>query len=186
MRRMNARSIVMALALAGSTAAFAATAFAGGTTPVGAVLKIGKPAVIAYSNLSAPKVKGTVQVTPLAIVKGSIKDFANIKLTAAQKAATPYYLKISTKNVGKTDLSKTDPGRYLSGVDDRGQSQSPIIFFGDFDKCPDPVSATHLKPGQSYTECEAFLMAKGGSIVGAVWITFDPKHPTKSNITWKK
>jgi hypothetical protein len=171
---------------AGAATAFASAAYATGTTPVGSVLKIGKPAVIAYSNLSAPKVKGTVQVTPLAIVKGSIKDFANIKLTAPQKASTPYYLKISTKNVGKTDLSKTDPGRYLSGVDDRGQSQSPIIFFGDFDKCPDPVSATKLKPGQSYTECEAFLMPKGGSIVGAVWITFDPKHPTKSNITWKK
>lgn len=25
----------------------------------------------------------------------------------------------------------------------------------------------------------------GASIVGAVWIEFDPKHPAESNVTWK-
>jgi hypothetical protein len=77
--------------------------------------------------------------------------------------------------VGTTDLSKTDPGRYLDGADDRDQSQTPVIFLGK-----------SFEPGQSYELCEAFLMPKGASIVGAVWITFDPKHPTKSNIVWKK
>jgi hypothetical protein len=131
-------------------------------------------------------VTGTVQVTPLSIVKGSIKDFANITLTGAQKTSTPYYVRVRAKNVGKTDLSKTDPARYLDGVDDRSQSQTPVIFFGTFAKCPDPLAPAHLKPGQSYETCETFLIPKGGSIVGAVWITFDPKHPSKSNILWKR
>jgi hypothetical protein len=182
---MRFRLSATLLALAG-TAIMLAPAAVAGPTPVGSILKIGKPATVTYSNDSAPKVKGIVQVTPESIVKGSIKDFANITLTAAQKKSTPYYIKIRTKNVGKTDLSKTDPGRYLSGVDDRDQSQTPVIFFGNFDRCPDPVSAKSLKPGQSYEMCEAFLMPKGASIVGAVWITFDPKHPTKSNIIWKQ
>jgi hypothetical protein len=184
---MRFRPSATLLALAGTATMLAPAAIAGTTpTPVGSILKIGKPAIIAYSSSSAPKVKGTIQITPESIVKGSIKDFANITLNAAQKKATPYYMKILTKNVGKTDLSKTDPGSYLDGVDDRDQSQTAVIFFGTFARCPDPVSAKNLKPGQSYEMCEAFLMPKGASIVGAVWITFDPKHPTKSNIIWKQ
>lgn len=182
---MRLRSAALAAATVGAAAVLASSAFAG-TTPVGTVLKIGKPAVVTYSNSFSPKVTGTVQITPLSLVKGSIKDFANITLTGAQKTSTPYYLEIQAKNVGTTDLSKTDPAGYLDGVDDRSQDQSAVIFFGTFSKCPDADAPDHLKPGQSYKTCETFLMPKGGSIVGAVWIEFDPKHPNKSNILWKQ
>jgi hypothetical protein len=178
--RLRSALLAATLVAASTSAALAAT------TPVGSVLKIGAPATVTYSNSISPKVTGTVQVTPLSIVKGSIKDFANITLTGAQKTSTPYYVRVRAKNVGKTDLSKTDPARYLDGVDDRSQSQTPVIFFGTFAKCPDPLAPAHLKPGQSYETCETFLIPKGGSIVGAVWITFDPKHPSKSNILWKR
>ena len=152
------------------------------------MLKIGKPAIVPYEDSTAkPKpLKTTVQITPESIVKGSIKDFANIKLDATQKTSTPYYMKVLTKNVGKVAMKKSRPDLYLNGVDDRGQRQSAIIFFGDFSRCSmDKVPAV-LKPGQSYEVCQAFLIAKGGSINGAVWVEFDPKHPTKADINWKK
>jgi hypothetical protein len=187
---MHARLIVSTLAivavgaLAGAAVTSAATRVT--PTPVGTVLKIGKAAIVPYQDGGKPKLKGTVQITPESIVKGSIKDFANIKLDAIQKKATPYYMKVLTKNVGKTDLSKSRPDLYLSGVDDRGQRQNAIIFFGDFAKCSNSKVPATFKPGVSYETCQAFLIAKGGSIVGAVWTEFDPKHPTKSDINWKK
>jgi hypothetical protein len=190
---MHVRLIVSALALVapvtvaltGATATFAGADAT--TTPVGSVLKIGKPAIVPYTDSSSkPQVKATIQVTPESITKGSIKDFANIKLDATQKTATPYYMKVLTKNVGRTVLKKARPDLYLDGVDDRGQRQSAIIFFGEFARCSmDKVPAV-LKPGQSYEVCQAFLIAKGGSIDGAVWVEFDPKHPGKSDINWKK
>jgi hypothetical protein len=190
---MHARLIVSALALVASAAvvltgaAVTSAAVDATTTPVGSVLKVGKPAIVPYTDSSSkPEVKATIQVTPESITKGSIKDFANIKLDATQKTATPYYMKVLTKNVGKTVLKKARPDLYLNGVDDRGQRQSAIIFFGDFARCSmDKVPAV-LKPGQSYEVCQAFLIAKGGSIDGAVWVEFDPKHPTKSDINWKR
>ena len=172
------------LALAGATVTSAATTAA--PTPVGTVLKVGRPAIVPYTDPSKPKLKTTIQITPESIVKGSIKDFANIKLDANQKTATPYYMKVLTKNVGKSVLSKSRPDLYLNGVDDRGQREAAIIFFGDFSRCSMSKVPTTLKPGQSYEVCQAFLIAKAGSIVGAQWVEFDPKHPTKADIIWKK
>jgi hypothetical protein len=156
-------------------------------TPVGSVLKVGRPAVVPYTESSSkPPVKTILQVTPESITRGSIKDFANIKLDATQKTSTPYYMKVLVKNVGTKVLRKSRPDLYLNGVDDRAQRQSAIIFFGDFPRCSMSKTPAVLKPGQSYEVCQAFLIARGGSIDGAVWVEFDPKHPTKSDINWKR
>ena len=190
---MRVRLIVSAVALIASATVVLATATVTSAgvrttlTPVGSVLKVGKPAVVPYTDSSAkPPVKATIQITPVSITRGSIKDFVNIKLDATQKTSTPYYLRVRTKNVGTTTLRKARPDLYLNGVDDRAQHQSAIIFFGDFTRCSmDKVPAV-LKPGQSYEVCQAFLIAKGGSIDGAVWVEFDPKHPSKADVNWKK
>ena len=183
---MHVRLVASTAALVATPAAATAAASTVTLTPVGSVLKVGKPAIVPYQDGGKPKIKGTVQITPESILKGSIKDFANIKLNAAEKKATPYYMKVLTKNVGKTVLAGTRPDLYLNGVDDRGQSQSPIIFFGDFPRCSESNVPKVIKPGQSYETCQAFLIAKGGSIVGAVWSEYDPKHPDKTNINWKR
>jgi hypothetical protein len=189
---MHARLLVSSLAIvaSGTLALVGATVTSAATsatpTPVGTVLKVGKPAIVPYTDSSKPKLKATIQITPESIVKGSIKDFANVKLDAIQKTSTPYYMKVLTKNVGKSVLTKSRPDLYLNGVDDRGQRQSAIIFFGDFPRCSMSKVPTTLKPGQSYEVCQAFLIAKGGSIIGAQWVEFDPKHPTKADIVWKK
>jgi hypothetical protein len=40
--------------------------------------------------------------------------------------------------------------------------------------------------GSAYAVCQAFLIAKGGSIDGAVWVEFDSKHTTKAEVNWTK
>jgi hypothetical protein len=155
---------------------------AGAVTAAGSTLKIGQAATIAYDDASK-HLKSTITVAPTKIEKGSIDDFKNINLDADQKTATPYYAQITVRNIGKTDLTGTDPAGYIDGVDDRGQRQNEIIFFGDFERCDgsDPKS---LKPGESYDTCLTYLIPKGGSIVGMRWIVFDAKTG-KSDINWK-
>jgi hypothetical protein len=149
---------------------------------MGTTLKIGQSAVIAYDDSSNHK-KSRIQVTPQKIEKGTLDDFKNIKLEGKQKTSTPYYVTVRVKNVGKGDLSGTDPASYIDGIDDRGQEQNEIIFFGNFDRC-NSDDAKSLKPGESYSGCLAYLMPGGGSIVGMRWIAFDEKSG-KANIEWK-
>jgi hypothetical protein len=164
------------------TTATAEPAKAGGLTPMGSTLKIGAPAVIAYDDASNHK-KSRIEITPERIEKGTLDDFKNIKLEGNQKTSTPYYLTVKVSNVGKGDLSGTDPAGYADGIDDRDQEQNEIIFFGQFDRC-NGDKAKSLKPGESYTSCLAFLIPKGGSLKGVRWIAFDEKSG-KSNIDWK-
>ncbi len=151
-------------------------------TAAGSTLKLGQAATIAYEDASK-HLKSTITVAPTKIEKGSIGDFKNVKLDADQKTATPYYAEVTVRNIGKTDLTGTDPASYIDGVDDRGQRQNEIIFFGSFERCDgsDPKS---LKPGESYDTCLTYLIPKGGSIVGMRWIFFDQKTG-KSDIAWK-
>jgi hypothetical protein len=165
-----------------TTATTTTAAQTGGLTPIGSTLKMGQTAVIAYTDSSNHK-KSNIEITPEGIEKGTLDDFKNIELDAAQKTATPFYVKLTVKNVGKGDLTGSDPGSYIDGVDDRGQEQSEVIFFGDFDRCNHDRPKS-LKPGETYKPCLVYLIPKGGSIVGMRWIVFDQKTG-KSNIEWK-
>lgn len=159
-----------------------APAAAGKATPGGTTLAIGEPAVIDYEDSTKGK-KTLIEVTPEAIEEGSLDDFANIDLDAAQKKSTPYYVKVAVKNVGKGDLSGSEPGSYIDAVDDRGQQQNEIIFFGDFDRCEE-ADPKKFAPGDSYETCLTFLIPGGGSIEGMRWIMFDEKNG-KSDINWE-
>ncbi|MFL5844190.1 MAG: hypothetical protein ACJ762_05805 [Solirubrobacteraceae bacterium] len=153
------------------------------STPGGTKLEVGDPAVVVYDDTGSSGKKTLVQVTPTEIEKGSLDDFKNIDLDADQKASTPYYVKVTAKNVGEHDISGADPASYINGVDDRGQDQNEIIFFGDFERCAhaDPKS---FKPGDEYETCLTYLIPGGGSIEGLRWIFFDEEN-SKSNIDWK-
>lgn len=159
-------------------------ATSGELTKIGSTLKVGETARIAYTDASKPGKKSVIAVTPVKIEKGTLDDFKNIDLDADQKASTPYYATVKVENVGDGDLSGTEPGSYINGIDDRGQDQNELIFFGDFDRCPeaDPKS---LKPGESYETCLTYLIPGGGSVEGFRWIVFDEKTG-ESNIDWKQ
>jgi hypothetical protein len=162
----------------------AANADGGSTklTPLGTKLKVGEPAVIAYEDASNHK-KSTIRLTPEKIEKGTIDDFKNIELDGKQKDSVPYYATIKVDNIGKKDLSGASPATYINAVDDRGQDQNEIIFFGTFQRC-DTETPKSLKPGQSYETCLAYLMPGGGAIKGFHWIQFDEKTG-KADLNWE-
>jgi len=154
----------------------------GALTAAGSTLQIGEAATIAYEDASK-HLESNITVAPTKIEKGTIDDFKNIDLDADQKTATPYYAEVTVRNTGTGNLTGTDPASYIDAVDDRGQRQNEVIFFGDFERCDgsDPKS---LKPGESYDTCLTYLIPQGGSVAGMRWIFFDQKTG-KSDINWK-
>ena len=155
---------------------------AGKATPLGTKLKMGETATIAYEDSSNNR-KSLIELTPLKVKKGSLEDFKNIELDAEQKKATPYYATFRVKNVGKNDLGEAEPAGYVNGVDDRGQDQNEVIFFGDFAAC-DHVTPKAFKPGDEYETCLTYMVPGGGSIEGFHWIAFDEKTG-KSDLIWE-
>jgi hypothetical protein len=151
-------------------------------TPMGSILAFGGPAVVVYDD-TIHHHSSAVRVTPHAIEAGTLDDFKNIKLDADQKTSSPFYVKVDVENIGEEDLSGGSPGAYLNGVDDRGQDQNEVIFFGDFPEC-EPKIPKSFKPGARYSTCLTYLIPKGGSLKGMRWIAFDEKTG-KSNIDWK-
>jgi hypothetical protein len=151
-------------------------------TPMGSTLAFGVPAVVVYDD-TIHYHSSAVRVTPHTIEAGTLDDFKNIKLDADQKTSTPFYVKVDVENIGEEDLSGGSPGAYLNGVDDRGQDQNEVIFFGDFPQCESKIPKS-FKPGSRYSTCLTYLIPKGGSLKGMRWIAFDEKTG-KSNIDWK-
>jgi hypothetical protein len=154
-----------------------------GTTAPGTTLKLGQPAVLDYKDSSSGK-SGIITLTVKSITKASIGDFKNMDLDAKDKTSTPYYIQMSVKNTGKTDLSGADPQTIVDGLDDRGQEQSALIVIGTFDSCNGDTTPKTFGPGASYNACEPYLVPGGGSLKGAEWTVYDPVT-NKLNVDWK-
>ena len=102
---------------------------------------------------------------------------------SADDVSNQYRLSIYPSYPIKGDLSGGSPATYIDGIDDRGQRQRSVIFFGDFSRCQSKTPK-HLPPGASYTTCLTYLIPGGGSIVGMRWVVFDRKTG-KSDLNWR-
>jgi hypothetical protein len=150
-------------------------ATAGGLTPPGAHLAIGQMATLGWvpaeTDLKPGAHKGLmIQVTIKSIEKGSIADFANVQLDASQKKDTPYYVKVHFAALGAVAPPRdSDPAITLDGIDDRGQTQSSLIFLGTFERCDDASVPKPFTKGKSYDTCLTYLVPGGGSIQKMQW-----------------
>ena len=152
-----------------------APATADGLTPPGTHLAIGQTATLGWVpaeiDLKPGAHKGLmIQVTVKSIEKGSIADFANVQLDATQKKETPYYVKVHfTALDSAAPPSDSDPAITIDGIDDRGQTQSSLIFLGKFDRCDDATVPKPFTKGKSYDTCLTYLVPGGGSIQKMQW-----------------
>jgi hypothetical protein len=152
------------------------TTSAGGLTPPGTHLGFGKPATVAWvpplgGSATGPHKGIKLQVTVESIQKGAIADFKNVQLNASEKASTPYYVKVRLKALTgvKPPSSDTDPAITFDAIDDRGQTQGSVTFFGTFQRCDDPSAPKPFVSGKSYEACLTYLMPGGGSIQKVEW-----------------
>jgi hypothetical protein len=151
-------------------------AASGGLTPVGTKLGFGQPATVTWVPPSADTGTGAkhgikLQVTVLSIQKGTQADFANVQLNAKEKKETPYYVNLRLKALtGAKPPTKTDdPGFAFNAIDDRGQEQGSITFFGTFQRCDENSVPKDFVNGKTYTTCFAYLIPGGGSIQQVAW-----------------
>lgn len=149
----------------------------GKLTPPGAHLAFGQQAIVGWDPDDTGKVF-RMQVTVVSIEKGSIaKDFTNVQLNAKEKASTPYYVTLKIKALGsRPHTDSTHPSISFNAIDDRGQEQGSVTFFGTFERCDDPEMPKPFTAGKSYTACMTYLVPGGGSIKSVTWT--DGPHKT--------
>ena len=148
---------------------------AGGLTPPGTQLGFGQQATVGWIPPSISLKPGAhqalkFQVTVESIEKGTIADFKNVDLNAKQKKSTPYYVKVMVKALGKSAWKGTDdPAISFRAIDDRGQEQGSLTFFGTFQRCDEVSAPKPFTSGKSYESCFAYLIPGGGSIQKVEW-----------------
>ncbi|MBM7053937.1 hypothetical protein [Streptomyces durocortorensis] len=100
--------------------------------------------------------------------KGSVADLAGAELDDDQRDRTPYYVTISYRNTGKTDLF---PGQASSvRVLTEGAQQiggAPAYVFGEVEvaACPAGGTGGMVPPGGTLTQCTIHLLADGDAPV---------------------
>jgi hypothetical protein len=157
-----------------------------GTTPPGAILKLGQTAKVKRKPLNAAfdsKVFYVIDTAVLEIEKGSQADFKNIDLEPEQKKATPYYVRIRVANPGSKVPADEDPVLGHDAIDDRGQEQGRVIFIGDFETCDYADVPKPFSKGKSYETCLVYLVPGGGSIKEVQWSGADEYF--SDPVTWR-
>ena len=157
-----------------TTSAGTSTGAGGSLTPPGAKLALGDTATVAWIPPSRFSASGgqqgyRLQVTVASIEKGTLDDFKNIDLDADQKRSTPYYVKLNVKALEDVKAGTDDPDIALKAIDDRGQEQGEVIFFGTFDRCENADVPRPFASGKSYDSCLTYLVPGGGSIDEVRW-----------------
>jgi hypothetical protein len=152
---------------------------AGHLTPPGTHLGLGQQAIVGWDPGDTGKNVFKLELTVVSIEKGSIaNDFRNVQLNAKEKASTPYYVTVKIKALSSNPPSDNDdPAIALNGIDDRGQQQGEVTFFGHFARCDDPQAPRPFTAGKSFTACLTYLMPGGGSIKSMTWT----EGPHKTN-----
>jgi hypothetical protein len=153
-----------------------------GITAPGTALTAGQTATVYYTPPLTTGKKFMLKVTVESIQKGTLADFNGIRLDAAQKASTPEYVKIRLSDLspGTASASNNDPSVAINGIDNTGQQQQSVTFFGTFPRCNAVSAPQPFTQGKSFETCLTFLVP--GGITKAAWIGTDGY--IGSPVTW--
>jgi hypothetical protein len=135
-------------------------ASSGGSAAPGTKLTVGTSATVRYTPLSHAT-PSTLKVTVQSLQKGTLDDFKGIDLDAAQKAATPVYVKVKVTNLGPGTIDVDATSAAIEGIDSTGNTAQSVTFIGTFPRCPDNQSTTQMRAGSSYNNCLTFLVPGG-------------------------
>ncbi len=158
-----------------SSSAPPAATGADGLTAPGTHLGFGQVATVGWIPPTLALEPGThkaltFKVTVQSIEKGTIADFKNVDLNAKQKKETPFYVKVMvTAASSQTWKGDDDPAISFRAIDDRGQEQGSLTFFGDFPRCDEVNAPKPFTSGKSYQSCFAYLLPSGASIKNVEW-----------------
>jgi hypothetical protein len=131
-------------------------------TKAGTALKFGEKATVAYEPNSQ---RNTVlEMTVTAATQGTITDLGSYVLDDRTKASTPYYVKVSVKNVGDGDVGQTPIP--LWAVDDNDTLIQASSFTNAFTRCPSTPLPTSFAPNATASACLVYLVPEHGKLTG--------------------
>ncbi|MFL6025097.1 MAG: hypothetical protein ACJ72O_17275 [Marmoricola sp.] len=146
-------------------------------TAYGTELKFGESATVAYAPNDQRK--SVLQLTVLSASKGSIADLSSYSLEDRTKASTPYYVRVSVKNVGTGDVGRTPIPLFM--VDSRDTLISASSFTNTFAKCPSVPLPTTFGPNAAMSTCLVYLAPEHGTMTGVSFRAVQENAP----ILWK-
>jgi hypothetical protein len=147
-------------------------------TAYGTELKFGETATVVYAPNDQRKT--VLDLTVLSVAQGTIADLSSYSLEDRTKASTPYYVRVSVKNVGTGDVGKTPVPLFL--VDNRNTLISRSSFEqAPFKKCPSVALPATFGPQATLNTCLLFLAPDHGTITGISFRAVQANAP----IVWK-
>jgi len=146
-------------------------------TAYGTDLAWGETATVAYAPND--KRKSVLELTVISARKGRIADLSSYSLEDRTKASTPYYVRVSVKNVGTGDVGRTPIPLFL--VDNRNTLISASSFTNTFRKCPSTPLPTTFGPSAELTTCLVYLAPDHGTMTGVSFRAVQANAP----IVWK-
>jgi len=132
-------------------------------TEYGTELEFGQAAVVAYTPNA--KKRTILEITVNSVKQVSVDEFSAYRLEDRTKKSTPYFVKVTVKNVGEGDVGQTPIPLYLADNRTPPVLINPSTFDGvPFAKCPSPRLSASFGPGDSMDACLVYLAPDGGRI----------------------
>jgi hypothetical protein len=145
-------------------------------TAQGTSLKLGQAATVAWQ----PDQK-TVGVIKMAVTRQQqvpVSTFRDFRLDRATRRSTPYFVHVTVKNLGPSDLSHVPVPLYL--LDQQHTLLQASTFQAQFPACPSRPLPAKFKRGSHTTVCLVYFVPKHGKLVS---MSFRPSEDYDA-ITW--
>jgi hypothetical protein len=172
---------------ASTNASTSATSSAGATTAAGTKLPFGTPAIVDYEPGGSPKPTYRLQLTVLAIKRGSQTELDGVELEKSEQGKTPYYVTLRIQNIGSGNAAaeENQPASALQAIDDRGQQGQELTVLGNFRPCPSGTQPKQFTRGVTYQTCVIYMVGGNGSIVQEEWTGSGADAYSENPIVWK-
>jgi len=145
-------------------------------TAQGSDLRFGDRATVAWEPRR--EVVGAVAVTVTGVRRTTLKDFAAFRLDPTQRRSTPYFVRATVKNVGRTNLAGVSVPLYAVNAADTLIQSTP--FAATFKPCPSTPFPKPFATGDRAQVCLVYLVPQQGTLAS---VSFRPTQEYDP-ITW--
>ena len=143
----------------------------------GSKLRLGDAATVSWHP--DQKTTGVIKVAVTKLQQVPVSTFSDFRLSSAVRKSTPYFVHVTVRNVGKSNLSGVPVPLYL--LDSRNTLLQTSTFQALFPPCPSRPLPDKFKHGKKTSVCLVYFAPKHGKLVA---ISFRPTESFDA-ITWK-
>jgi len=138
-------------------------------TPQGTRLKLGQTARVSWQP--DQKTTGVAALTVTGLLEMPISAFSAWRLKPETRRSTPYFVQVTVRNLGKSDLSHVPVPLYL--LDEREALVEASTFRAKFTPCPSRPLPARFKTGDKAEVCLVYFAPQHGKLVA---ISFRPSE----------